>query len=56
MTLREAPSGHTISLVPGAKDALAGWTAILWREDGAVPPRVKELAFLRTSIVNDCKT
>lgn len=56
MTIREAPYGHTISLVPGAREALAGWSAVLWREDGAVAPRVKELAFLRTSLVNGCRT
>lgn len=54
--LREAPYGYTVSLVPGAADALAGFVDTLWKPSGAVSPRVKELVFLRTSIVNRCHT
>lgn len=54
--LREAPYGHTVSLVPGAPEALAALVATLWRDDGAAPPRVKEIVFLRTSLVNRCPT
>ena len=54
--VREAPYGHTLTLVPGAQDALARVTATLWDPGGAVPERLKELVFLRTSIVNLCDT
>ena len=54
--VRQAPYGHTLTLVPGAKDAFAGVTAALWDLQGTVSERVKELVFLRTSIVNLCDT
>lgn len=54
--VREAPYGHTITLVPDAKDAFAAVTAALWDPQGAVSERVKELVFLRTSVVNLCDT
>jgi hypothetical protein len=54
--LREAPYGYTVSLVNGLPDALAGFAAALWNPTGAAPERVKELVFLRTSIVNHCAT
>lgn len=54
--LREAPYGYTVSLVNGLPDALAGFVAALWNPAGAARARVKELVFLRTSIVNRCHT
>ena len=54
--VREAPAGYTTTLVPGAKDALAGFTAAIWDPAGAVSERTKELVFLRTSAVNRCET
>ncbi len=54
--VREAPYGYTLTLVPGAQDALARVTATLWDPGGAVPERLKELVFLRTSLVNQCQT
>jgi hypothetical protein len=54
--VREAPYGYTLTLVPGTKDALAGFAAALWEPAGAVPQRTKELVFLRTSLVNACPT
>ena len=54
--VREAPFGYTLTIVPGAKDALAGFTSAVWDPDGAVPERTKELVFLRTSLVNRCET
>ena len=54
--LREAPYGYTVSLVNGLPDALAGFVAALWNPAGAASERVKELVFLRTSIVNTCHT
>ena len=55
-TIREAPYGYTVRLVPGAPEALEKLVATLWNPDGAVAPRVKELVFLRTSMVNQCET
>lgn len=54
--VREAPFGYTTTLVPGAKEALAQVTAAFWAPDGAVSEQLKELVFLRTSIVNRCET
>jgi len=54
--LREAPYGYTVSLVNGLPDALASFIAALWNPAGAASERVKELVFLRTSIVNRCHT
>ncbi len=53
--VREAPFGYTTTLVPGAKEALAAYSAAIWSDEGTVPPRTKELIFLRTSIVNNCE-
>ena len=53
--VREAPFGYTTALVPGAKEALAAYSAAIWSDEGTVPPRTKELVFLRTSIVNNCE-
>jgi hypothetical protein len=53
--VREAPFGYTTTLVPGAKEALAAFSAAIWAEDGTVPLHTKELVFLRTSIVNNCE-
>ncbi len=54
--VREAPYGHTLTLVPDAQDAFAAVTRALWDPAGAAPERAKELVFLRTSIVNLCDT
>jgi hypothetical protein len=53
--VREAPFGYTTTLVPGAKDALAAFSSAIWNPEGTVPERLKELVFLRTSIVNRCE-
>ena len=52
--VREAPFGNTTTLVPGAKEALAGFSDAIWNPEGAVGELTKELIFLRTSIVNRC--
>lgn len=54
--VREAPFGYVQTLVPGVKEALASLSAALWHPDGSVPERLKELVFLRTSIINRCET
>lgn len=53
--VREAPFGYTLTLVPGAKEGLAGFTKVLWDPEGTVSPELKDLVFLRTSIVNRCE-
>ena len=54
--VREAPYGYTLTLVPGAREALADVTGVLWDPAGTVSERTKELVFLRTSLVNKCDT
>lgn len=54
--VREAPFGYALALVPGAKEGQAKVSEALWSAEGAVPERLKELVFLRTSIVNRCET
>lgn len=53
--VREAPFGYTTTLVPGAKEGLAEFSAAVWNPEGTVPELTKELVFLRTSIVNRCE-
>lgn len=55
LRVRETPYGRALAAVPGAKDALAAFSAALWSEDGATPLTTRELVFLRTSIVNRCE-
>jgi hypothetical protein len=55
-SLREAPYGYTVGLVNGATDALAAFSATLWNPAGAASERMKELVFLRTSMVNRSET
>lgn len=52
----EAPFGFCVGLVPDVRPALDAFVAALWNPAGAVPPRAKEIVFLRTSIVNHCAT
>ena len=54
--VREAPYGHTLTLVPGAREGAAALSKALWADDGALSAVTKELVFLRTSIVNRCPT
>jgi hypothetical protein len=54
--LRAAPYGYTTGLVPGVTQATAALRDVLWDPAGTVSERVKELVFLRTSIVNQCET
>ena len=55
-SLREEPFGYTLTLVPGAKEVVAGIRTAFWDPQGAVSERTKELVFLRTSVVNRCET
>ncbi len=54
--LAGAPLAYALALVDGTTDPYASFGAALWSEERAVPVRLKELVFLRTSIVNECHT
>ncbi len=54
--LSAAPLGYTLHKVDGTADAYKAFGLALWDEEGAVPLRLKELIFVRTSIVNQCPT
>ncbi len=53
--LSGAPLAYTLAQVEGT-DVYSDFGKALWRDEGAVPAAVKELVFLRTSIVNQCPT
>src|SRR3972149_10535661 len=55
-SLREEPFGYTVTLVPGAKEVVAGIRTAFWDPQGAVSERTKELVFLRPSVVTRCET
>ncbi len=56
LKLSGAPLGYTLSKVDDATAPYKAFGEAIWSEDGAVAPAVKELVFLRTSIVNECPT
>lgn len=56
LKLSGAPLGYTLSKVDGATDPYKAFGEAIWSDDGAVAPSLKELVFLRTSIVNECPT
>lgn len=54
--LTGAPLGYALWKVEGTRDPYGTFRRALWADDRAVAPRLKELVFLRTSIVNECHT
>jgi len=54
--LSGAPLAYTVALVEGTADSYQAFGKALWSEDRAVPPILKELVFIRTSILNQCPT
>lgn len=50
------PLGKTLAMVGQTRPAYAEFGAEVWSEDGAIDASLKELVFLRTSIVNQCPT
>lgn len=54
--LSGAPLGYTLALVEGVGDHYKSFGAELWSDSQLVPAALKELLFLRTSIVNQCPT
>ncbi len=54
--LSGAPLAYTLAKVEGTADAYASFGTALWSDEQSVPPAVKELVFLRTSVINECHT
>lgn len=54
--LTGAPLAYTTALVEGAADHYRAFGQALWSEDRALSAVMKELVFLRCSIVNECPT
>lgn len=50
------PLAYTLAKVEGTQPQYKGFATNLWAEDLAVAPALKELVFLRTSIINACPT
>lgn len=53
--LSGSPLGYTLALVEGT-GVYSDFGAALWDEARAIPARLKELVFIRSSIINDCPT
>ena len=56
MKLAGAPLAYALALVDGTGDKYKGFGTALWSDDQVVPVALKELLFLRTSIINQCPT
>lgn len=54
--LTGAPLAYTLWKVDGTREPYGAFGRALWSDDRAVGARLKELVFLRTSIVNECHT
>ena len=54
--LSGAPLAYTLAQVEGTADSYGAFGKALWSDDRAVSARIKELIFLRTSIINQCPT
>lgn len=54
--LNVSPLGYTLYRVDGSADPLNGFSKTLWAENREVSLRLKELVFMRCSIINHCDT
>jgi hypothetical protein len=54
--LSGAPLGYTLARVEGTADAYTAFGKSLWSDQRFVSAALKELVFLRSSIVNECPT
>ena len=54
--LSGAPLGYTLHQVEGLGDGYTSFGQALWSDERAVPATLKELVFLRSSVVNACPT
>ncbi|MGH1489591.1 MAG: hypothetical protein ACRBK7_09390 [Acidimicrobiales bacterium] len=54
--LSGAPLAYVLAKVDGTTDPYNAFGKTLWADGGAAPAQLKELVFLRSSIVNQCPT
>lgn len=54
--LSGAPMGYAMWKVDGTADPYRAFGTSLWSEERAVSAALKELVFLRCSVVNECPT
>lgn len=54
--LSGAPLAYTLAQVEGTADPYKSFGAALWSDEQSVSAALKELVFLRSSIVNECHT
>ena len=54
--LSGAPLGYTLAMVEGTSEPYKTFGTELWSDEQVVPATLKELLFMRTSIVNQCPT
>lgn len=54
--LTGSPLAYTLFRVEGLGDEYQSWGKALWSDDRTVAATLKELVFLRSSVVNDCPT
>ena len=54
--LSGAPLGYTLALVEDTTDNYQAFGKGLWSDARHVPAALKELLFMRTSIINQCPT
>ncbi len=54
--LSGAPLAYTMAKVEGVGDHYTAFGQTLWSEEQSVSAAMKELVFLRSSIVNECPT
>ena len=56
LKLSGAPLGYTLALVEGTAEPYKTFGSELWSDEQTVSAALKELVFMRTSIVNECPT
>ena len=54
--LEAAPLAYSMYQVDGLGDGFQSFSTSLWSDERAVPAVLKELIFLRSSVVNACPT
>ena len=54
--LSGAPLAYALAKVEGTTDPYRSFGTALWSDERAVSAALKELVFLRSSIVNECPT
>lgn len=54
--LSGAPLAYALHKVDGTTDSYQSFGTALWAEEGSASAVLKELVFLRSSIVNECDT